>query len=598
MKKIALYVLLVLGATFTTVSCSNDYLNVDYYSIVNPDGVYEDADNVFMGLVGVYNTLYARSDWYVKPHPALANLPAMDWQADGWDAEMSTHSWGVESKSSFFEYAWKYSYKQVAKANLFLADLERSVTDAVMAPEKKRIYESEVRCIRAYAYYFLTINFSRVPMLMTGETFATNPEKARPESDAEAWGLIKEDFEYAAKYLDWKPADGMKGRVTKAMALAYAAKANMYIGDFKTAKEQLKDVIDHSGKSLNPVHGMIHWRDNPDSQETIWEVSFPEFPDMGAGMSAYRMNYDYHYFSQQFRAHEYQGWGDTPISYEFVRCFEPGDKRLMYNVAVWHGDHGDVNPYTNQQIGLDPSYQSFFMNQYEGMPNNHLTKWWKSSDNNTSQSVQLYRFTEVLLNYAECCFETGDTAEGWKAINEVRNRAWGNLEVGYNPNDYTKSKYTFPIELLNTAKVEVPDAEAYYTKYANKEAGAYLGVSWASKGIPVWKVALTQERRKEFTQEFCFWYDLCRMNLNEAWLDCEYPKNGDARFYNTKTGQYLKSSNPTNFNQPYEDATDADKPYLIPVQARDWDWNPIRKVYPIPTSELTANKLCTQNEGY
>jgi hypothetical protein len=51
-------------------------------------------------------------------------------------------------------------------------------------------------------------------------------------------------------------------------------------------------------------------------------------------------------------------------------------------------------------------------------------------------------------------------------------------------------------------------------------------------------------------------------------------------------------------NQPWRDATPAERENLIPVTARDWDWNPIHLVYPIPTSELTANPLCKQNDGY
>ncbi|MBQ6291937.1 MAG: RagB/SusD family nutrient uptake outer membrane protein, partial [Bacteroidales bacterium] len=186
MKKIALYLLIALGAAAMTVSCTDEYLNVDYYSIVNPDGVYEDADNVFMGLTGVYSILYATGDYYIKPHPALANMPTLDLQADGWDAEMPKHAWGVESKSAFFENAWKYSYRMVSRANLYLADLEK-VRDEVVPEATRRIYESEARCLRAAAYYYLTINFSRVPMLMTGETYANSPEKARPESDEAAW---------------------------------------------------------------------------------------------------------------------------------------------------------------------------------------------------------------------------------------------------------------------------------------------------------------------------------------------------------------------------------------------------------------------------
>ena len=597
MKKIALYVLIAAGALWMTSSCTNDYLDVKYYNIVNPDGVYEDPDNVLMGLMGVYNTLYLVKNYYQKPQPALANLPALDLQADGWDAEMSTHSWTVDSKSNFFGSAWENSYIQVSRANTFLRDLEESVKDEVVPPAKKKIYEAEARFIRAYAYFFLTINFSRVPMLLTGENYATAPNKARPENDEAAWKLIKEDFEFAASVLDWSYPDGMIGRATKTAALAYAAKVNMYLGDFQTAKAQLKEVIDKSGKKLNPCHGMLHWLDNPDSEETVWEVAFPQFPNMSSsGSKPYRLNYDYRYFGKQTRAHEYGGNGDAPITYEYCRSIEPGDKRLMYNVAQWYGDHGDINPYTGDEIGKSASYRDYFMSGYEGMPNNHGMKWWKDDEYYSAFSVQLYRYTEVLLNYAECCFETGDDATGWKQLNDIRNRAWGNLEVGYDP-DKSGSSFKFPKSLLNTATVAVPDAQTYYTKYAKKEAGAYLGVSWESQGIPVWKVALTQERRKEFVQEFCFWYDLSRMKLVEAWLNSEYPKNGGASFYNTKTGKYYVSSS-SDLNEPWKNVSAEERANMIPVHHRDWDWNPIHLVYPIPTTELTANPLCEQNPGY
>ncbi len=585
MKKLAIYSLLALGLAAATVSCSDKFLDVEYYSIVNPDGVYEDADNVFMGLTGVYSILYATSDYYIKPHPALANLPTLDLQADGWDAEMSKHAWGVESKSAFFENAWKYSYRMVSRANLYLADLE-NVTDDVVPEATRKIYESEARCLRGTAYYYLTINFSRVPMLMTGETYATSPEKARPESDEEAWKTIRDDFEYAAQYLDWQPAGGMLGRFTKAGALAYAAKANMYIGDFEKAKTQLKDIIDHSGRSLNPVHGMIHWQDYVQSCETIWEVSFPLFPKMGWDIWSFAKNNDNRYFSMQTKAAEYGGWGDSPLSYELVRSFEPGDKRRTYNIVGWHGTYGDTNPYTGDVIGSKPEFQKYFQDR-EGIPNNHSLKWWKTNDVYSAHSVQLYRYTEVLLNYAECCFRTNEEAEGWRIIAEVRNRAWGNLEVGYDPNANSNSAFEFPTELLNTEVVEVPDAQTVYAKYK------------ADKGYksPLWVVALTQERRKEFMYEFSLWYDLSRMNLIEEWLDCEYPKNGKATFYNTRTGKYYVPSG-NDFNEPYDKASADERADMIPVTPRDWDWNPIHLRYPIPTSELTANPLCEQNEGY
>lgn len=54
----------------------------------------------------------------------------------------------------------------------------------------------------------------------------------------------------------------------------------------------------------------------------------------------------------------------------------------------------------------------------------------------------------------------------------------------------------------------------------------------------------------------------------------------------------------SDFNQPWDDASPEVKKQLFPVTRRDWEWNPIHLVFPIPSSELAANKLLEQNPGY
>ena len=585
----------------------------------------------------LYDFLYIDSYNGVRPHPVIANQPSLDMQSEGWDAEMSTHSWGAEAKSGFFETLWESTYKMVDSVNVYLSALEKADPNTV-SEEMRNTFEGEARGLRGYCYYILTSNFGPVPMRMTGETRERVPAKARPKSDDEAWEMILEDFEFTASVLDWTPYNGETGHFTKTAALAYAAKAHMYKGEFAEAAAEYKQIVDGSGKKLNPVHGMLHWLNNPDSEESIWEISYPEYPKMDWGASAFARDKNKLFFApMQNKAREYGGWGDSPVSFEYSRSFEPGDKRLMYNVAGWHEEwdeahgkmvgHGDINYYYEmsgpinanfqnmvdqgfivpnriennrayyyptiggaaQAPGRETKYREFFQSSESNIPNNHSMKWWKSGDVFSSHSIQLYRYTGVLLDYAECCFRTGDATTGWKVIADIRNRAWGNLEVGYNPNDHTNSNYSFPTFLLNTEVVEVPDAQKFYTEYKAKKG--YKSDAWL--------VAVTQERRKEFMQEFCFWYDLTRLGSDfvQEWLDCEYPKNGGASFYNTQTGKYYVT-NDGDYNQPYRDAPESEKRYMIPVTARDWDWNPIHKRYPIPTSELTANNLCTQNPGY
>ena len=88
MKKTIKYLAIAICAIFA-VSCGDDYLKVDHYGLVSPDGIYQDADNVFGGLVGIYSTFYVdyNGAW---PHPVICNSPSLDMQNEGWDAEMTT----------------------------------------------------------------------------------------------------------------------------------------------------------------------------------------------------------------------------------------------------------------------------------------------------------------------------------------------------------------------------------------------------------------------------------------------------------------------------------------------------------------------------
>ena len=47
-------------------------------------------------------------------------------------------------------------------------------------------------------------------------------------------------------------------------------------------------------------------------------------------------------------APEWGGWGSLCLSWEFVRSFEPGDKRRQYSAVA----KGDTHPITGQTVGV------------------------------------------------------------------------------------------------------------------------------------------------------------------------------------------------------------------------------------------------------
>lgn len=541
-------------------SCGEDFLEVDRYDILEPSVMFSSEDFVNQGLNGLYDMFLPMSqgndiekNWNIKPHLAFSNYPALDCQADGWDNEFTRHAWMADK--DMFEVAWQFAYRAISRANTFLQQLkDADVSLFAEGQEGKDKIEAQARGIRGYWYYYLAQNFGRIPMLREGETYVTTPSKPRAETVEETYDFILEDLNFAAEKLDWEPENGDYGRITRGMALSYAALTYMYKKDFVSAKAIWKNIIENGPYELTPCFGEIHQFDNYWCKESVWEISFFHWGDLG--WSAGNTTDDIWFGTYLTAAAEYGGWGALYISHEFARSFEPGDKRKQYSIVC----KGESQPYTGEVIGATAGREGDFVGS-ENMPNNYSIKLWKGKAGEpvmTPISAFHLRYAAVLLNYAECCFEVdgADSSEGWKQIEAIRNRAWGNLEVGQTPID------NFPFA-FNQAEVEVPDAKAYYTQYK------------ADKGYKsdTWKVALTIERRHEFLAEYSFWYDLCRTGMAEEFLNCEYPVNGGER-YNAEG---------------------------LPCTPRTFTFDANRMLYPIPTQEILTNAdipQSEQNPGY
>ena len=209
--------------------------------------------------------------------------------------------------------------------------------------------------------------------------------------------------------------------------------------------------------------------------------------------------------------------------------------------------------------------------------------------------IYFKRYANVLLDLAECCFNLGKEAEGWDLIKQIRERAFGNLEVGKDadlvklytpyfqkvadfygdlghgdavdlwyqtdPKDPETKVVVYPLA-FNTVAVKVPDAKEYYTKLK------------ADKGYKseVWKVALNNERRKEFSAEPYLRSDMHKSGFLEDHVNTVYPKN----------------TLPVNGPEVIQEWR----------TARDFDFKMEKMFMPIPENEILMNVEMEQNEGY
>lgn len=513
MKKI--YLFLLSGFLLLTTNSCSDYLEVDYYDILPGDMIFDSEKNAEAGLIGCYDTFYPSKEdnqgtdlamWGFKPQFMLANHPTLDTQASGWDRAYCTQDWTASSAE--FEILWVGHYRAISRCNMYLAGLENM--DNIMftnGEAGKKLLEAQARAIRAWNYLNLAKNFGRVPMLQTGESYVNTPSKPRPETEDETWNQIVEDLAYAANILDWTPINNEYGRLTKGFCIAYQAIAKMYQGKYDEAKTLFKQVIDSNTYSLVPCYSYLFDPDKAWQTEDVFAIVM--WTDNGnnmGGTNGWSPQEDHYMFAVYNTASmEYNGWGSLFISWECYYSFEEGDRRRAASMVALD----ETNPWTEETIGANGAPNVKTGAEY--MPNISSLKYWRMKCDfwsviNQPFTMHVLRYAEILLDYAECCFRTGSDTEGWEMIRQVRERAFGNLEV-------TLNDTTYPIP-MQTETVNVPDAKAFYTKYK------------ADKGYSAdaWLVAVNIERRHEFNAEYCFFYDMKRSGMLTEFLDIEYPK--------------------------------------------------------------------------
>lgn len=360
--------------------------------------------------------------------------------------------------------------------------------------------------------------------------------------------------------------------------------------NYTLAAAAFKQVIESGKYELNPSYTTLFDPGAVWTKECIWE----EVLDEGSQWNSWNNLTDAHAWVTYFTAcPEAGGWGSLYLSWEWWGSYEQGDKRREASGVTgpvegikpdWKSETNyGYNPYLQESIaGLTSHYH--FYKDGEAAPSIWSLKYWRTCRANWQamwgpQQIYYKRYSNVLLDYAECLFHLngeGD-ATAWGYINEIRERAFGNKEVGlkdaltatYLPyyNQIASfygapalAEYPLP---FNEATVVVPDAKTYYTQVK------------ADKGFasPVWLVALGMERRKEFNAEWTLAPDLIRSGFIEDHVNKNYPK-----------AQGYPNTNPL--------VQDAWQTY------RTFDFNIQKMDMPIPTEELLKNKLCDQNEAY
>jgi hypothetical protein len=341
---------------------------------------------------------------------------------------------------------WEYAYKYIRTINTFFERIESAPVD----DKFKSAAIGEMKFIRAYIYAKLIWRYGGVPLIT--KVYQLNEDYAvSRNSYDECVNFIVTELDDAIARLPAKQSDSQKGRASghacqalKSRVLLYAASPLNNPGNDRSKWQKAADaaeVLLNAGYELNNDYQNTFLKDN---NELIFAKYFTPGTSVNfqviVGRSGANGNNQLCPTQNLVNAYEMKATGLLPY-------IEGANGSLTVNTASGYDPN---NPY----VGRDPRFEASIL--YDGSmwqgretetfhggldsPESSVGSWNASltaycfkkfldesvpvvgaSVNQTIPWIY-FRYGEILLNYAEAKFESGDEATAREYLNMVRSR--------------------------------------------------------------------------------------------------------------------------------------------------------------------------------
>ncbi len=537
--------------------------------------------------------------WYSNVNEIKMSVDEL-YRMDFWNKDISEYSgeygsddWCYRETLSDFEKAtlngqngivqnlWNFQYKDIARANSVIQKADRAIkngaSESVIAN-----YVAEARFHRACAYSKLLFRFGDVPLIENDLSIEEGMKKGRTEK-TKVLKFIYDEFDAAASVLPEKY--NMEQRATKGAALAMKARIATFMGDWNTAAEAAKAVIDLNIYKLHPSYSDLFLQNTKQSDEFIFLI--PRSLDYSG----------YYIGENQVRGELIRnagGWASTDPSWDLFASyvctdglpidesplfdshdpFKNRDPRLSMTIVPFgseflgyeYSPHPDdvmiMNYKTGKEVKNNDNRANAQFASYNGLVwKKGIDDSWLENGNKIAPNLIVIRYADVLLMYAEAKIELNQIDQSaLDAMNAVRARAYG-------------------VDKSETDK---------YPEFTNV-------------GQEKLRVQLRTERRMEFAKEAMRYSDLVRWKLSEIVMKRKsygmlYPTSLLVEQVTSK-GDWFWPFAPDIDENGLPDFTKLESAGKISVLAeRRWDNR--QYLWPIPTNEILINENMKQNPGY
>ena len=422
MKKI--YNILIVGLVLIFSSCSSEFLELDPRGTQLETNFYQTEEQVFQGLVAVYDVLQwgGTDGWTMKL--GLLNAASDDTYAGGSDAsdQPTWVAWDNFTLDPFLgpqQGLWNKNYTGIYRANLLLEKI--AISEDLDETFVSRI-TAETKFLRAFFYFDQVRLFGRSPLITTslvGDEIYTQVQS----EVSEIYAFIESDLNDARNTFELPstvPPNEL-GRITQGAVSALLGKAILFQNDearMAEAAQLFEEVINSGIYQLEPNFEDIFKTENEFGIESVFEIQFAE--TFAGGWEHFNNQTEGNYDVQFFGMRDYvgpnfaTGWSFCPITEKLVDLLR-SDPRFQHTII-------DGNLLRNQGASYTEGFQNtnFFIRKYAGIseeiaPIGEVALNWRNN-------VREIRYADVLLMAAETHARSGNPAMARTHLNAVRNR--------------------------------------------------------------------------------------------------------------------------------------------------------------------------------
>jgi hypothetical protein len=421
-------------------ACSEEFLERPPLNTNNADNFWQSEKQVELAVTSVYNA-FARPMGYDIGHIVFGDVSAddIDCYDANWFVEVDNYlakptGIAINGQDEHTQGTWAVMYNTIFRANWVLTNIDRveEISDEIYYRS-----EYEVRFLRSIAYFTLINIFGDVPfydgILPTNEGYSIE-RTSKDEiynfiiNELHECGGVDEAGNLIAEAGLPVKGDYELGRATRGAALGLLARVYLYTENFTMAEKIAEQVIGLGTYDLHSDYGANFDNLMTNGIESLWEINVepqgqPETWAMNPGswIVSFTVN-------KNFEPNQGGGWAiivpDSSVVtlWEYAEDGSDIDQRRPFTIYKGGDTYEYAPPGLQWFIPAPPTYTLLAKyskrNHFDEPVSQNLSRYLDSDSN-----IPVLRYSEILLIYAEACYENGKPGLAFKNLNMIRERA-------------------------------------------------------------------------------------------------------------------------------------------------------------------------------